>query len=156
MKLMWTLFVGALLPFALTAIEIEAEGGILTDVAASVVKSEKASGGKTVRLKGSAARKAIMKAPEEGEEPALTLKTTFAKDGKYKIIAVIYAATTSSDSCFWALDDNKPKDFHTGFPKAGVPFVLYNGAVKAGDHQIKFWTREPGFEIDKVIIEEAK
>ena len=156
MKLMWTMFVGALLSFALTAVEIEAEAEIISDANAVIVKSEKASGGKTVRFKGSAVRPKTMTAPQEGEEPVLTLKTTFAKAGKYTITAVVFTANTSSDSVFWAMDGDKPKDIHFGFPKTGFAAKIFTGTISEGEHLFKFWTREPGCEIDKLIIEEAK
>ncbi len=156
MQIKWALMLGALLPFAVSAIEIEAEAGIISGADAVIVKSEKASGGKTVRFKGSAVRAKSVTAPTQEETPALTLKTTFAKTGKYTVTVVVYTATTSDDSLFWALDGEKPKDIRFGFPKSGHAAKIFTGEIAEGEHQIKFWTREPGCEVDKVIIEEVK
>ena len=34
--------------------------------------------------------------------------------------------------------------------------VVYTGKMTAGEQTIRFWSREPNLEIDKIIIEEVK
>ena len=152
MKLKWTLLLGALVPFALTAAEIEAETGKTSDLA--VIKAnDKASGGKTVTFKIAPRQ---MKKPEADEVPALTINAKVEKDAVYNISIVIYTPNTSSDSVFCAIDDAPAKDKHFGFPHAGKTVLIAKSKLSAGEHQIKFWSREPNLEIDKIIIEEAK
>lgn len=152
MKLKWTLLLGALLPFALTALEIEAENGKITEPTRIAAK-EAASGGKTVLFKHSARglKKPTLETPAD-----LVIKAKLDKEANYKVIVVVYTPNTSSDSLFMNINNTEIKDKHFGFPKVGAPIVVYTGKMSAGEQTIRFWSREPNLEIDKVIIEETK
>ena len=152
MKLQWTLLLGALLPFALTAMEIEAETGKITEPTRIAAK-EAASGGKTVLFKCSArgVKKPTIETPAD-----LVIKTNLEKTGNYKVTLVIFTPNTSSDSLFMNINNTEIKDKHFGFPKVAAPVVVYTGKMTAGEQTIRFWSREPNLEIDKIIIEEVK
>lgn len=152
MKLMWTLLLGALVPFAATALEVEAEAGAVTGPTA-VFANEKASGGKTVLFKTNARG---MKAPAKDEVPALIVKAKIEQAGKYQIAVVVFTPNTSSDSVFAAIDDATPEGKHFGFPHSGVTRVICKMDLTAGEHQIKFWPREPNLQIDKIMITPTK
>jgi len=155
MNMKFFLLAGALLPFAAAAVEIEAEAGTILNPKGALVKdSAKASGGKVVVMKMLGGK---MAKPAKDAEPSFVVKFNAEKDGVYTITAYINAATTSNDSFFFALDDTAMRDIHTGYPKVNAPVVLLKGGKLAkGEHQLKFWPRESGFEFDKFVIEEAK
>ncbi len=152
MKLKWTLLLGALLPFALSAMEIEAETGTVSGKT-EVFANAEASGGKTVYFRTET--RSIPK-PTPADTPSLVLKAKLEKDANYQISAVVYTPNTSSDSVYMAVDDEKLTDRHFGFPKKGVKMKLVQCKLTAGEHLIKFWAREPNLQIDKIVIEEVK
>ena len=152
MKLKWTLLLGALLPLALSAVEIEAENGTVTEPT-RIAAREAASGGKTVLFRSTARG---VKKPEANVTADLVLKVKLDQEAIYKVTAFVYTPNTSSDSFYVDINNTGIRDKHCGFPKAGAPIVLYNGKLPAGEQTIRFWSREPNLEIDKVIIEETK
>ena len=152
MKLKWTLLLGALIPFVLTAVEIEAENGKVSEPSRIAAK-EAASGGKTVLFKNSARglKKPTLETPTD-----LEIKAKLDKTGNYKVTLIIFTPNTSSDSLYMNINNTEIKDKHFGFPKVGAPVIVYTGKMSAGEQTIRFWSREPNLEIDKVIIEEVK
>ena len=147
-KLLYFLLLAAV---GVCAAEIEAETGTPAASEATVAVSATASGGKVVRFTGSV-RKKTMQFPGKDEAPSLTVKFPIPAAGAYAITLQVNAPGASSNSVFWALDGDSPRILHTAYPKTGLAVKLFFGKFSAGEHQLKFWTREKDFELDKVVI----
>ena len=151
MKFVWSILL--LAAFTVSAEVIEAESGKLDPAGAKIEENKDASKGLLVRMVG----KYVMK-PEEvkTDAPGLTVPFKTAAAGKYEIKLTVFAATSSSDSVYLQIDQGKLESKPTGFPKKGEAVSVGKYQLTAGDHVLRFFTREPNFGIDKIEIEAVR
>jgi heparin/heparan-sulfate lyase len=135
-----------------SALEIEAESGLPAAGRAKVAARDGASGGKAVTLSGPVG---TQQRPNPADPADLAIPFEIDRDGAYELILRIYAPDGGSDSVYWTVDDRPVGDRHAAAGPDAAELSLGVLKLEKGRHQLKFWTREPRFTIDKVTIKNA-
>jgi len=136
---------------AVAGVVIQAtRGSISTPATATVTAPTSAApeGYITLQIQG----KNRVDQPSELKDASVSYRFQVDKAGYYKIAAMFWAANTGSDSCHWALDNNKSAVVGPDKQEQWQQVQLGLSKLAAGEHTLRFWVRESGLRLSRITI----